>query len=194
MPVPTIPHPSSSTTSTTSPTTKPLYFWRPHEEDTGYLGQWYPSRFTISGDTYATCEMWMMVQKARLFNDENVAVQMLNTTDPKAHKALGRKVKGVENRMWDQRKFDVVVQGNWHKFTVSEEAESLKKWLLATGERELVEASPMDRIWGVGFTERDAGANRHRWGQNLLGKALMEVRARLREEDSKGKKKETESA
>lgn len=75
-----------------------------------------------------------------------------------------------------------------HKFSVSGEAQSLRKWLLATGESELVEASPMDRIWGVGFTEKDAGANRHRWGQNLLGKALMEVRARLREEEGKEKK------
>lgn len=71
-----------------------------------------------------------------------------------------------------------------HKFTLSEEAESMRKWLLATGERELVEASPMDRIWGVGFGAREAGANRHRWGQNLLGKALMEVRKRLREEEA----------
>lgn len=92
-------------------------------------------------------------------------------------------------------KFEIVVQGNMHKFTVSEEAESLSKWLLATGDRELVEASPMDRIWGVGFTERDAGVNRHRWGQNLLGKALMEVRRRLRDEDGKKEKKvEVEAA
>ena len=75
-----------------------------------------------------------------------------------------------------------------HKFTRSKEAESFKKWLLATGERELVEASPADRIWGIGFTERDAGANRQWWGQNLLGRALMEVRTRLREEEVKGKK------
>lgn len=72
-----------------------------------------------------------------------------------------------------------------HKFSISEDNESLRMWLLATGERELVEASPLDSIWGIGFAERDAGANRQRWGQNLLGKALMEVRKRLREEESK---------
>jgi len=66
-----------------------------------------------------------------------------------------------------------------HKFTLSEDAENLRAQLLATGERELVEASPMDRIWGVGFAERNAGANRQRWGLNLLGKALMDVRGRL---------------
>lgn len=91
-------------------------------------------------------------------------------------------------------KFEIVVQGNWLKFTVSEDAENLGEWLLATGQRELVEASPGDRIWGVGFKERDAGTNRHRWGQNLLGKALMVVRTRLREEEAKGKNKEVEGA
>lgn len=80
-------------------------------------------------------------------------------------------------------KLDIVAQGNMHKFTISEDAQNMKRWLLATDDRELVEASPMDRIWGVGFAEKDAGANRHRWGQNLLGKALMAVRTRLREEE-----------
>lgn len=76
----------------------------------------------------------------------------------------------------------IVEEGNYLKFTVSEDAERLRRMLLGTGVRELVEASPMDRIWGIGFGERNAGANRQRWGQNLLGRALMVVRRRLREE------------
>jgi ribA/ribD-fused uncharacterized protein len=79
-----------------------VYFWRPNEEGTGYLGQWYPSPFTVSGDTYATCEMWMMVQKARLFGDEAIAKQMLQTTDPKTHKDLGRLVGNFDNAVWDE--------------------------------------------------------------------------------------------
>jgi ribA/ribD-fused uncharacterized protein len=62
---------------------------------------------------------------------------------------------------------------------------NLKALLLATGERELVEASPMDRIWGIGFGEKNAGRARRHWGLNLLGKALMDVRKRLREEEGK---------
>ncbi|OAQ81364.1 hypothetical protein VFPBJ_03948 [Purpureocillium lilacinum] len=58
---------------------------------------------------------------------------------------------------------------------------SLREMLLATGEREIVEASPYDSIWGIGFTERDAEGMREHWGENLLGKALMEVRSELRE-------------
>lgn len=104
MPVSIVPHPSTSSNTNTpiSPSTRPVYFWRPHEEGTGYLGQWYSSPFTVSGDTYATAEMWMMVQKARLFGDEDVARQMLKTSDPKKHKALGRQVKNFDNRVWDE--------------------------------------------------------------------------------------------
>lgn len=92
------------TTSTSNPShPRPVYFWRPHEEGTGYLGQWYPSPFIVSNETYATCEMWMMVQKARLFGDEEIAKQMLQTTDPKTHKALGRKVKNFDGARWDKR-------------------------------------------------------------------------------------------
>jgi ribA/ribD-fused uncharacterized protein len=86
-------------------------------------------------------------------------------------------------------KFDIVVQGNMYKFTIAEDAESLRGWLLKTGDRKLVEASPFDRVWGVGFTEKNAGANRQRWGQNLLGKALMVVRTRLEEQRAEAKKK-----
>lgn len=84
------------------PSTRPVYFWRPHEEGTGYLGQWYFSPFTTNGDTYATCEMWMMVQKARLFGDEQVARDMLATQDPKTHKSLGRLVSGFDGKTWDE--------------------------------------------------------------------------------------------
>lgn len=77
----------------------------------------------------------------------------------------------------------IVTEGNYLKFTQSEHKDRLRELLLATGERELVEASPLDRVWGVGFREKDAGVNRHLWGQNLLGKALEDVRGRLRAEE-----------
>ena len=73
-------------------------------------------------------------------------------------------------------------EGNYHKFTISEDAENLRAMLLGTGNRELVEASAMDRVWGIGYSESNADQNRVRWGENLLGKALVRVRERLREE------------
>lgn len=83
-------------------------------------------------------------------------------------------------------KLQILTQGNYHKFTISTDAENLRRMLLATGERELVEASPVDRIWGVGFTEKNAEKNRYRWGENLLGRALVDIRGRLRDQ-GKGK-------
>ncbi|KAI4921814.1 hypothetical protein J4E90_000241 [Alternaria incomplexa] len=186
MPVTTIPPPSVSMSSSAStpPASKPVFFWQPRDGN-GYLCQWYWSKFTLDAETYVTTEMWMMVQKARCFNDEEIAKQMLETTDPKTHKQLGRMVSGFDEKVWDERKLEIVTQGNYHKFTISEDAENLRGMLLATGERELVEASPHDRIWGVGFAEKDAERNRYRWGKNLLGRALMDVRKKLREEDWK---------
>ncbi|OCK86247.1 DUF1768-domain-containing protein, partial [Lepidopterella palustris CBS 459.81] len=161
----------------------PVYFWREYGHDYGFLSQWYESAWEHEGTTYISAEMWMMVSKARLFGDEGVAQQMLETTDPKTHKQLGRLVEGFDPEVWDQNKNRIVEEGNWHKFTKSkEQAEELQKKLLATGDRELVEASPFDKIWGIGFTEKGAEKNRHKWGQNLLGKALMKVRDRLREQ------------
>jgi ribA/ribD-fused uncharacterized protein len=177
MPVTTIPF-----ASTSEPKSQPVYFWRPTTRGNGYLSQWYWSKFTVDGDTYVTAEMWMMVQKARLFADEETAQMMLDSEDPKRHKELGRQVRNFDGKIWDERKLDIVTQGNYHKFTVSEDAQTLRDMLLGTGDRELVEASPADRIWGVGFKEDEAGKNRHKWGENLLGKAISDVRGRLREE------------
>ncbi|KAI4930808.1 uncharacterized protein J4E92_004641 [Alternaria infectoria] len=203
MSVTAIPHPSASSSTTLTPAAKPVFFWKPRDGH-GYLCQWYWSKFTINDETYATAEMWMMVHKARCFGDEEIAKQMLETTSPKEHKDLGREVKGFDEKVWDERmystffavlleedadwvteKLEIVKQGSYHKFTISEDAENLRRMLLATGDRELVEASPHDRIWGVGFAEKDAEKNRYRWGQNFLGRALMDVRKRLREEDRK---------
>lgn len=161
---------------------EPIFFWKQGESN-GYLCQWYASPFTVSDTTYATCEMYMMIQKALLFNDDDTAQKMFRTTDPRKHKGLGRKVQGFDHAVWDKRKFDVVVQASYYKFTISRDAERLRRMLLATGERELIEASPFDCVWGIGFKQADAMLNREFWGENLLGKALMEVRKRLRDEE-----------
>ena len=160
----------------------PIYFWRPHEEN-GYLGQWYSSPFKTVNHIdpklsveFPNCETYMMYHKAILFNDLDIADEILGTDDPKAVKALGRKVKGFDKSTWDEKKFEIVVNGNRQKFCQNE---TLKKLLLETEGRELIEASPMDRIWGIGFGKKNAPKNKHRWGKNLLGKALMQVRAEL---------------
>jgi ribA/ribD-fused uncharacterized protein len=94
----------------------------------------------------------MMYLKALLFNDNDVANEILDAgEDPKKVKALGRLVKGFNQATWDARKFGIVVQANREKFRQNA---TLRGRLIETGERELVEASPMDKIWGLGLRKR----------------------------------------
>ena len=152
------------------------FFWR------GPFSQWHKSKFFVNGIEYATAEQFMMAEKARLFGDEDICRQILETNNPKKQKALGRKVKDFNPILWDKHKFSIVYLGNYEKFTQSVE---LKNTLLNTGDTTLVEASPLDKIWGIGLAEEDIKAsNRHEWkGENLLGKVLDAVRARIRCEE-----------
>jgi ribA/ribD-fused uncharacterized protein len=127
----------------------------------------------------------MMYHKAILFDDPDVAQEILeNGDDPKVVKALGRKVKGFNQEIWDERKFDIVIDANRAKFGQNDE---LRELLLQTEGRELIEASPLDRIWGIGFSKANAlkTQNQKRWGRNLLGKALMQVREEFNNLQSK---------
>ncbi|KAF7192140.1 N-glycosidase [Pseudocercospora fuligena] len=162
-----------------------IYFWREFERHYGFLCQWAPSPFEVDGKLYYTAEHWMMAGKARLFRDQPMMVKILQSTHPGKAKALGKQVRGFSEKIWLQHCDEVVEEGNMHKFGSNE---GLRRKLLATGNRELVEASPRDRVWGVGFDAAHAETNRSQWGQNRLALVLMRVRERLREED---RKKET---
>ncbi|KAK6535329.1 hypothetical protein TWF694_001792 [Orbilia ellipsospora] len=180
----------SSSSNTNIDTDNGIYFWKP-EQRYGYLGQWYPSVFKeISNDgkeiVYQNAEQYMMHQKGVLFApDDPVTAEILTAElHPATIKALGRQVPNFDEETWGKKRYEIVVKGNYLKFTQNED---LKKELLETGNKELVEASPRDRIWGVGFGAVNAPKQRARWGLNLLGKALMEVRETIQkeEEDSK---------
>lgn len=95
-------------------------------------------------------------------------------------RTLGREVPGLDEKKWKGKRYKVAREGNLLKFRQNTE---LREKLLATGERELVEASARDRDWGIGFIFMEAEAHRGEWGDNLLGKALMEVRDILRMEE-----------
>jgi ribA/ribD-fused uncharacterized protein len=120
----------------------------------------------------------MMAEKARLFGDTQRLAMILEAESPDRAKALGRKVQGLDPPAWDAAAFGVVVRGNRAKFGQND---ALKRFLLVTGERVLVEASPLDPIWGIGMVESDVrAAHPAKWqGKNLLGFALMAARAEL---------------
>lgn len=160
---------------------KYLFFWAHREHPSGrhVLSQWFERDFEDGGKVYRSAEHYMMAGKARLFGDAETEELVLAAGHPGEAKKLGRRVRGFDERVWAEHRFELVVRGNVAKFGADPE---LRGYLLGTGERVLVEASPLDRIWGIGLAEDDGrAADPARWdGLNLLGFALMEARARLR--------------
>lgn len=145
----------------------------------GCLSQWWPSPFTVAGVEYATAEHWMMAGKARLFEDPEAERRVLAAGHPAEAKKAGRLVRGFDEAVWRRERFAIVVEGSTHKFASDP---ALRDFLLNTGDRVLVEASPVDRVWGIGLPASDeAATDPERWrGANLLGFALMGARERLR--------------
>ncbi len=163
---------------------KYLHFWghRPRQDGrvgANCLSQWWPAAFSVAGVEYATAEHWMMAAKARLFEDPEAEQRAITAPNPALAKKAGRLVRGFDEAVWERERFSIVVEGSVHKFAAHPE---LREFLLATGDRVLVEASPVDRVWGIGLAADDEAAqDPERWrGLNLLGFALMGARERLR--------------
>jgi ribA/ribD-fused uncharacterized protein len=162
-----------------------LFFWghttnNSLEVNKACLSQWFPLPFTVDGITYANAEHWMMANKALLFGDIDSYEKILTAKSPKEAKALGRLVIDFDELVWKEHCYEIVKQGNIHKFN---QHPAYAAVLLDTIDQILVEASPVDKIWGIGLAESDEDAIRpNLWkGQNLLGFALMEVRDFLKE-------------
>ena len=153
-----------------------VFFWGSKEV---FSQHYQPCSFEIGGIVFNSSEQWMMVCKARLFNDVASVKKILASTCPKEQKQLGREVRNFDKKIWEEKAIDFVVEGNVAKFGQNEH---MKNILLDTGERVLVEASPYDKIWGIGLSENDSRAlDPHQWqGSNWLGIALMKTRDVLR--------------
>lgn len=151
-----------------------IYFWS-NKSKNGFLSNWYPSRFLVDGKTYSCVEQYMMGSKALLFGDGESYTKIMATDSPREQKALGRAVRGFDKVKWEQVAREVVYKACYAKFTQNSD---LEKALMATGDTILVEASPRDPIWGVGFAENDPRILcRSTWkGLNWLGETLTRVR------------------
>jgi ribA/ribD-fused uncharacterized protein len=157
-----------------------LFFWGhtpSHGETAGpwCFSQWFERSFVADGITFKTAEHYMMAKKALLFCDDDLQARIIDAQKPGEAKALGREISHFDETTWDAHKFDIVVEGNRQKFS---QHKDLQAYLIGTGDRILVEASPVDRIWGIGLGADHPDATRvDRWqGENLLGFALMQVR------------------
>ena len=148
--------------------------------------QWYPSTFTDPDAidektgtpfTFGTSEQYMMWGKALAMSDATTASRILAAAGPAEAKALGREVKNFDQGTWERHCDAIVERGNLLKFS---QDERLKGILLGTENKEIVETSPNDRFWGIGYDTEDAEDNVGNWGENRLGKALMRVRETLR--------------
>lgn len=160
-----------------------LLFWghRPRKDNKlgpSCLSQWWPCAFDIDGQRYSSAEQYMMAEKARLFGDAETLAAIVAADEPGRIKALGRKVRDFDDARWAAARFDIVVRGSTAKFG---QDERLRHYLLGTRDRILVEASPTDRIWGIGLAASDPrAADPATWrGKNLLGFALVAARAHL---------------
>lgn len=151
----------------------------------GVLSQWYPCVFTKELTafgkpyTFNCAEQYMMAAKAIMFDDFGALLKILNPkSTPREQKALGRTVTGFDEKKWNASAKDVVFRGNMAKFSADE---TLKKYLLDTGDKILVEGSPHDKIWGVGVSfDNPAIIDPANWnGTNWLGLTLMVVRDRF---------------
>lgn len=142
------------------------FFWN------GIFSNWHKHDFWYKGICFNCAEQAMMYHKALFFNDQITAILILNAEHPKDQKALGRQVKNFNPKQWDEVKYDLVKEILHYKFT---DNLRLLNQLLAYKGYLFVEASPYDRIWGIGYEEKDALQNIDNWGENLLGKILTEL-------------------
>lgn len=155
-----------------------VYFYghsanKPYRE----FSNFFPSKFTYYDLPFRTGEQALHWRKATLFEDWKTAKAILQAKTPSQAKKLGRQVKGFRDALWDNKRFEFMVEILQVKFANPE----FKEVLLGTGAASIYEAAPKDRVWGIGLSVADAEAGKAHRGTNLLGKALMEVRARLQE-------------
>ncbi|MCQ2816603.1 MAG: NADAR family protein [archaeon] len=157
-----------------------VLFYGYHEKGQGVskacLSQWYQCSFKVDNVNFTSSLQFLMYQKASYFNDDEGKNKIINETEPKKIKALGKTIKNFQHEAWKTVSEEIAIEGNFYKFYQNEE---LKSFLLGTGDKILVEANPHDNKWGIALSsdESDKCKDPNQWkGKNLTGFTLMEVR------------------
>lgn len=146
----------------------------------GIFSQWTPSRIVVDGVSYNCNEQYMMASKAMLFGDDKMYVKIMEAENPSLQKAYGRQVAKFDSAKWNEISRLVVYRANLAKFTQNC---NNYKYLMETGDKIIVEASPEDKIWGIGLHASHPDAwDTEKWqGTNWLGEAIMQVRSDIRD-------------
>jgi len=154
-------------------TEKFTFFWG------GVFSNWYQATIIVDGVEYKCVEQYMMSEKAKLFKDFDSYEKIMQADHPREQKRLGRKVKGFDVAQWDKVSRNIVYIGCYVKFLHPH----LKEKLLATEGTTLVEASPYDKIWGIGLdVYNPLILDRATWkGLNWLGEVLTKVREDIKQ-------------
>lgn len=154
-------------------TDKYVFFWGKND----IYSNFYKKPFFYRGEAISCSEVGFMVEKAYQFGDKAIAEILFRIKDPDKAKALGRKIRNYDDDIWNEVRFERMKDVLRVKF----KDPMLRKQLVMTGSRTLVEASPYDTIWGIGMESSHIDAmDETKWrGANLLGKALMDIRAEI---------------
>lgn len=147
-------------------TDKYVFFWG------GEFSQWYVTSFIDCEDNeFISAEQFMMYHKAKVFDDVEMMQKIMASEDQSEIKGFGRLVKNFDETVWNNVKQDIVLLGNLYKFGQNVQ---LRRLITIYSDHMFVEASPYDKIWGIGMkaTHPDA-SDPSKWrGQNLLGKTI----------------------
>jgi len=157
-------------------TEKYAFFWN------SLYSQWYTRKNLFKDDNgvyYSSAEKYMMCKKAEVFQAHEILFKMLSTDNARMIKKFGREIKNFSDEVWDKHKLDIVIKANYFKFSQNPELLEIMK---QHKDLILVEASPEDKIWGIGLHfSNDDVLDKCKWnGENLLGKCLMDVRSKLK--------------
>lgn len=160
-------------------------FFFGENNDFGWLSNFFPSKFVIDGITFNTNEHFFMWSKSNRFEPDNndKKTKILTAKTPFLAKKIGRTVQNFDEKIWNIESYNFMVKGLLEKFKQNLD---LKNKLIQTNEAILVEASPYDKKWGIGMKQETAWTYDQKSfdkilnERNLLGKALMEVRSKLK--------------
>jgi ribA/ribD-fused uncharacterized protein len=157
-------------------TANEIYFFR-ESGKYGSFSNFYPSKFVEGNIEFNCSEQYFMYYKCLTFDTENkhLLEAILNEKSPSKIKNFGRQVKNYNDKIWSEKRYSIMINALGLKFTQNKE---IKDLLISTKEKILFEASPFDKIWGIGFDGKTAAnmIDKTKFGKNLLGQALMQIR------------------